>query len=48
MIEGDAIRPTLLLELVRMELERKGQIQAVFRRKKLMVTFVPRYRERRV
>lgn len=43
-IEGDAIRPMLLLELVRMELVRKGQIQAAFRKKELMVMFVLRYR----
>lgn len=47
MIEGDVIRLMLLLELVKMELEREGQVQSVSRRKKLMVKSIPRYRWKR-
>lgn len=47
MIEGDVIKLMLLLELVKMELEREGQVQSVSRRKKPMVKSIPRRRWRR-
>lgn len=47
MIEGDVIRLMLLLELVKMELEREGQVQSMSRRKKSMVKSIPRRRWRR-
>lgn len=47
MIEGDVIKLMLLLELVKMELEREGQVQSMSRRKKSMVKSIPRCRWRR-
>lgn len=47
MIEGDVIKLMLLLELVKMELEREGQVHSMSRRKKAMVKSIPRHRWRR-